>query len=500
MRTKLIVIGLDGATLKIIEPLVKAGHLPNIQKIFENGVHGVLHSCIPPISCPSWLCYSTGKNPEKLNFYGWWTLDRTKHDIYFNDYTRVKEPEIWDYLGDNGIKCGVMNFPVHFPPRKINGLMICGMQASETQEYTYPSELKNELKEKFDYYIEPRHRLRLDPEKAFEELKELFKLRFKVAQWMLDKVDFLNFVIFRIDEVSHEKYHHKEIVKEAWQVVDEEIGKFLDLGINVLFNSDHGFGPVNKAFSINKWFEDNNYLATKNNKLGKAMKIVGLNRDRLEKFATKHDLLPLLKKVTPEFVQKSVLEIDGTTSNQRMESMIDWERTKAFVADAYGVYLFDDSIKEKLISEIASIKDLETGEHVMEWVRDAQEIYGRKTKEMPDIIYYPKEGTRVITQLGGEGQWVQQGWEGDHRDEGIIMAYGPDFRQGLRIESNIVDLPPTILFMMDVPIPKDMDGKVLTEIFKEESKCLKNQPKYQGASEERRLTSAVKSLKFKGKV
>ena len=50
------------------------------------------------------------------------------------------------------------------------------------------------------------------------------------------------------------------------------------------------------------------------------------------------------------------------------------------------------------------------------------------------------------------------------------MAFGPDVKKGMQIKNaNICDIAPTILHMFNVPIPSDMDGCVLNEIFKDDS-------------------------------
>ena len=60
---KAIVIGLDGASFKLIKPWIEEGVLPNIRKVIEKGVYGDMRSCLPPVTAPNWKCYSTEKNP-----------------------------------------------------------------------------------------------------------------------------------------------------------------------------------------------------------------------------------------------------------------------------------------------------------------------------------------------------------------------------------------------------------------------------------------------------
>ena len=50
--------------------------------------------------------------------------------------------------------------------------------------------------------------------------------------------------------------------------------------------------------------------------------------------------------------------------------------------------------------------------------------------------------------------------------DGIFMAYGAAVQPGLVVEGlQIVDLAPTILHLLGVPIPNHIDGRVLREIF-----------------------------------
>ena len=65
---KLIIIGLDGATYKLIDPLIQQKKLRNIARIKDKGFYGTLESTIPPITAPAWLSMITGKNPGKQAF------------------------------------------------------------------------------------------------------------------------------------------------------------------------------------------------------------------------------------------------------------------------------------------------------------------------------------------------------------------------------------------------------------------------------------------------
>ena len=50
----LTVVGLDAATFDVIDPLIEAGELPNLARLFESGSRGVLRSVTHPLTPHAW--------------------------------------------------------------------------------------------------------------------------------------------------------------------------------------------------------------------------------------------------------------------------------------------------------------------------------------------------------------------------------------------------------------------------------------------------------------
>ena len=68
-KKRVLVIGLDGASLDLIRPWVAQGLLPTFKRILEQGASGPLESVIPPLTGPAWISFMTGKNPGKHAIY-----------------------------------------------------------------------------------------------------------------------------------------------------------------------------------------------------------------------------------------------------------------------------------------------------------------------------------------------------------------------------------------------------------------------------------------------
>jgi len=173
---RVIIIGLDGATWDLLTPWVNKQDLPNFKILMENGCFGTLESTIPHITPPAWTSMSTGKNPGKHGIFDFSSIikdtDNVRNLDLYNSRSK-KSKEIWDYLNMKSI---IVNVPVTYPPRKINGIMVTGMYTPHMEsDFTYPEEVKKEILELFpDYKIELNLNEYMDNKQNF--LGDLYKL------------------------------------------------------------------------------------------------------------------------------------------------------------------------------------------------------------------------------------------------------------------------------------------------------------------------------------
>jgi predicted AlkP superfamily phosphohydrolase/phosphomutase len=115
---KVIVIGLDGATLDLIKPWASMGKLPHLAKIMENGSFGKLRSTIHPLTAPAWSSFMTGKNPGKHGIFDFVTFIPNSYEIRYNNGLSRRSPSLWRILSDEGKKVIVVNVPLLFLRRR----------------------------------------------------------------------------------------------------------------------------------------------------------------------------------------------------------------------------------------------------------------------------------------------------------------------------------------------------------------------------------------------
>jgi predicted AlkP superfamily phosphohydrolase/phosphomutase len=407
--------------------------------------------------------------------------------------------------------------PMTYPPKKVNGIMISGLGTPmDSEKFTYPLNIYKEINEKVGTYVKDIFWANYDEnniDKLIADIKSMTLNHFKIASYLLEKEnwdifsiifvgpDRLQHCLWRYIDVDGQKKMSKreqaisDSIIDYYSLLDTLIGKLISQSDNetdILFLSDHGFGPLYKRINLNNWLIQNNYLTlfdnskTKStffiNTIKKLLKEIGFDKKRLQYFINKYGIKVDLYKQ----LEKSSSIIGN----------INWSKTKAFSYSCNSIFinLKDreragivqngkeyEELCEEIIKKLCSIKDPETGGLIVRRVSRKEEVYtGDFLKSAPDLLiteydekywfgYWGK--TKMYLDKNRLDIFEKDSWHsGQHTLQGLYIAYGNDFKKSYRFDyANIVDLFPTILYLLELPIPEDIDGNVLTEIIKHES-------------------------------
>jgi predicted AlkP superfamily phosphohydrolase/phosphomutase len=525
---KLAIIGLDGGTFQVIKPLCDDNKLPNLNRMITQGTHGILESTFPPVTGPAWSAIATGKNPGKTGIFD--SLIRINKESFETrlissaDIRRAKP--YWDYLSEAGIKTAVVNYPFLYPPYKLNGIMVSGLGSDPGDEISYPREFKQLLLNKCGHYQIhlPRHGPKYvrTPTLLLDHLFRLLDVNDNTLQLLLESdLETLTFVISASDFAQHymwryfdpsHPYYREEEAKEykdgfiqIWQKIDEILGsamKKLPENTNVIIVSDHGFGCHRSDFYAGSWLEKEGYLH----------KRTSVNRVRkLQVIAAE-----LVRRISPSLYNKLVkAATSGKMPTISATSRIDFARSLALPltnASLVGEVCINrqaatfrsragdfEAIRQEVIEKLKeTCRDLD----VQVSVYLPNELYsGRYVDLAPDILF-DIEDCECSVRFGFGKSIYQRPpsaplQSGIHKKEGIFMAYGPDIKQGVETEgAKIYDVAPTILHILGLPVPDDMDGRVLMEIFREGSMPAQMKVEYQRADAEReRVKDRIRKLR-----
>jgi predicted AlkP superfamily phosphohydrolase/phosphomutase len=513
MRNRVVVIGLDGATPELLFPWAKKGYLPNIAKLIETGVSGKLRSTIPPITAAAWVSFMTGKRPGKhgvVDFvqkkpwsYDIATFDRSEIekksgiDLSLANAVAIESKKIWDILGEHGKKVGVMHVPITYPPSKVNGFIITGLGTpGPNSKFTYPSNLREKILSN-GYKI---HITELDVEgnedAALRDMRDTETKRCEIAVNLMKEYedwDFFCIIFEATDFVQHFFWEHMDprhhlhnpekakkygnAILNCYQLLDEMIGKILenaDDDTSVVIMSDHGGGPLNKLFYINKWLMNLELLKLKNQNNQRIPVRIGVDKEKIRESLIKLGLKNILKRI-PKSIKNKIPDDAFTMSD------FDWQQTKAYSFGGWSYIYINlrgrepegivskeeyDAQRDYIINELYKLKDPDTGENIVQTVFKKEDLYGTQAPDqLPDIIIMMDESIDCKHSIP-KGNSVllpsSINKSGNHRKDGIFIIKGQNICANIdSINAEIIDIAPTILYILGVPIPPDMDGKVI---------------------------------------
>lgn len=118
-----LVVGIDGASMRVVGPMLEEGRLPNLAAIARSGVHGTIRSQFPIDSPPVWNSVVTGVHPRKHGIPSFaYKDDQGEKHLFLS--TNRKVPAVWNILNDAGFSTGIVNLWNTYPPDRVNGVMI----------------------------------------------------------------------------------------------------------------------------------------------------------------------------------------------------------------------------------------------------------------------------------------------------------------------------------------------------------------------------------------
>ena len=285
---RVLLVGWDAADWKVINPLMDAGKMPNVQRLVENGAMGQIATLHPPLSPMLWTSIATGKRPFKHGIHGFSEPTPDGRGVQPVTNLSRKSKALWNILNQQGLRSVVIGWWPSHPAEPINGVMVSDHyhRASRPLDEGWPL-LKNavhppELAEKLaDLRMHPDLLIPDMVEPFIPLAREIDQNKDKrlaglmrtlcecvsihsAATWLLEngEWDFFGVYYDAIDHFCHGfmRYHpprqawiserdfelYGNVVNMAYQFHDQMLGTLLKKAgenVTVILMSDHGFHP-----------------------------------------------------------------------------------------------------------------------------------------------------------------------------------------------------------------------------------------------------------------
>lgn len=358
-------------------------------------------------------------------------------------YLKQAHPHLRIYVTPINIDPASQSMPVTHPPE------VGGEIASEIGPF-WTKGLPSDTKA-LDYriledegYVRQAELILEDRIRLFEHEWERF--RDGLFFFYVSSTDQDTHMLWRNMDKSHPMHGASDVrfsgyIHHLYEEMDKLVGRVLpavDDHSLLLVCSDHGFAPFSRQFHLNSWLRREGYLVVNQNAASKES-------------ATVAD--------------------------------IDWSKTAAYGIGFNGLYmnrvgregqgLLSDGealrVANRIAGELEAIRDSETGERPIHRVYRREEVYtGEFTPDAPELLVGYTPGYRASSEsvIGDSGREILNlnpwAWAGDHsmaRDlvPGCLFSSQPLRRD----DSDIADLPVTILDFFGIPKPFDMQGSTL---------------------------------------
>jgi len=492
---RVLIIGLDGATFNVLNPLMAEGRMPNLKRVVDTGASGILKSTIPPLTPAAWTTFLTGKQPGSHGVidFEYYEIDTGLlrfHSTLSKDHVRA----IWHILGDHGFKVGSINVPMSYPPYKVNGFMVSGFETpGPDSDFVYPAELKGEILRRWpDPTLGTSWKRKVGGgDELFagnvDYMSRSFHQGAEMTAWLGDQHgwDVLMVVLKLVDNLQHKTWKYidprwsgrnparRDLVKRCFEELDKAVGSLLEYAqanqATVIMVSDHGHGSQEGKVYPNELLRRWGYLVLR----------PGLAR--------------LAGRARRSLGRSSATLTSGAAGGIEQHVPADLSRTRACVmhaGNAAFVYInlegrqptgivkpseyeaLRDELKARFLSDECTVRNPEGKKiRLFPEVHRPEDVYNCSRQDqpwLPDLMLIQHETLAAVRKMRGRQtiRWLPYGrLEGTHRPEGIFIASGPGIVHTRDVNAQIADCVPTILAMMGLRVPDDIEGRVITEIF-----------------------------------
>jgi predicted AlkP superfamily phosphohydrolase/phosphomutase len=439
---RVVFIGLDGTPYTFMQRLIAEGKAPNVARLAAQGSLLRMDSVWPWVSSVAWSSMMTGVNPAKHNIFGFIDRDPATYKQFIPTGRNMRAKTLWEVLSEAGKRVIVVNVPVTYPPRAVNGILVAGFLSPSLEKAVYPESYLPTLKS-LGYIVDADPwKARESKDLAIQEVNAALDARIRTLFHLFDNEewDYLHVHIMETDRLHHFLWQQMEeghptyapAFYEFYRRIDDMLGRLaakLDDNTTLLWMADHGFCTIKKEVYVNRWLMDNGWLT--------------------------------LRSVPPDR-QKGLEEIDPASVAYSMDPGRVFIRVRGREKGgcvAPGAEY--EGLRDEIAASALKLRDPDGGAPIFQAVFEREDLYhGPHLEQAADLILAPYDGydpkgplcKETLTYKGDE-------LVGMHTyDDAMLYVAGQTIPQ---TRFSVLNVMPTILELMGIPSPPGLDGESL---------------------------------------
>lgn len=430
------------------------GEMPTIRRLVTEGASGRLRTCEPPITVPAWMVMSTGVSPERLGIYGF----RHRAEASYGKATIVdstawdRHPAVWNAVQDAGGRVGLFAVPPGYPPQVVTGWSVgCHLTPSSAARWAHPPQLQDELEQVIGGRYQPDIPFRIeDRDRVLDALTQMTQQHLTMVEHLMQRhpcdftmlveigTDRLHHAFWKFADAAHPQHvpNHRygTAVRDYYRLIDAMIARLLARAGDdtvVMITSDHGAKAMHGLIGINEWLQQQGYL--------------------------------VLHRPAPA----------GTPIDA---AAVDWSRTTAWGWGGYCAKIFlnlegrePQGIvpRRRYHALCTELVERLQGLTIPVVVRQPNPQGEPNTPDL--MVYFGDLHWRAGQTVGHERVFLDHNDTGlddaVHSWDGVIVLWDPRRRVGRELTgARLVDVAPTMLDLMGLPRPNDLEGRSLAGI------------------------------------
>jgi predicted AlkP superfamily phosphohydrolase/phosphomutase len=439
---RVVFIGLDGTPFTFMQRLIAEGKAPNAARLAGQGSLLRMDSMWPWVSSVAWSTMMTGVNPAKHNIFGFIDRDLTTNKQFIPTSRHMKAKTLWEILSEARKRVIVVNVPVTYPPRQVNGILVSGFLSPSLDKAVYPPSYLQTLKS-LGYIVDADPwKARESKDLALQEVNTALDARIRTLFHLFDREewDYLHVHIMETDRLHHFLWQQMEegdptyapAFYDFYQRIDDMLGQLaakLDDDTTLMWMADHGFCSIKKEVYVNRWLMDNGWLKLRN-----------VPPDRKQG----------LNEIDPDSVAYSldpgrvVIRVRGREKDGCVTPGAEYE-----------------ALRDEIAAAALALRDPDSQELVFQAAFRREELYhGPHFEQAADLILAPYDGydpkgplyKETLTYKGDE-------LVGMHTyDDAMLYISGRTIPQ---TRFSVLNVMPTILDLMGIPHSPGLDGESL---------------------------------------